>query len=98
LFGNSFKPRLYKLTANSMLVASAQTSWDAETNPEKAAAWIEVIQNPNNTDAIDLIVQAAAQVGKAKSYVQRYVGSFSQGSTLGSVSLLSEASNINRGI
>jgi len=96
LFGGAFAPRLYKLNGNSLLVASSASTWNAETASEKAAAWIEVIVNPDNPNAVDLIVQAVAQVGKAKSYVQRYAGSFSSGTTLGSVSVLSEASNIDR--
>jgi len=96
LFGNGFAPKLLTLNANSLLIASNAASWDAESAPEKAAAWVEVIVNPDNPNAVDLIVQAVAQVGKAKSYVQRYAGSFSSGTTLGSVSVLSEASNIDR--
>jgi len=96
LFGNGFAPRMYTLNSNSLLVPSNAANWNAETAPEKAVAWVEVIVNPDNANAVDLIVQAVAQVGKAKSYVQRYAGSFSSGTTLGSVSVLSEASNIDR--
>jgi len=96
LFGNGFAPRLYLLNSNALLTASNAANWNAEGAAEKAAAWVEVIVNPSNSNAVDLYVQAVAQVGKAKSYVQRYAGSFSSGTTLGSVSGLSEASNIDR--
>lgn len=96
LFGNGFAPKLYTLNSNSLLVSSNASNWNAESAAEKAAVWVEVIVNPNNANAVDLIVEAVAQVGKAKTYVQRYAGTFSSSTTLGSVSVLSEASNIDR--
>lgn len=96
LFSNTFEPRLYITNDKGRLVASIANDWVDETYPEKAAAWMEVIQNPVNSDAVDLIVQTVAQVGKAKSYMQRYVGTLRKTTALGSVTLLSEASNIDR--
>ncbi|MFV2058196.1 MAG: hypothetical protein ACC707_17150, partial [Thiohalomonadales bacterium] len=94
--GASLQPRLYTLSANSRLTASAAADWDAEINPQKASAWIEVIVNPNNANAVDLIVQAVAQVGKSKNYMQRLVGSFSPPDTIGNISALTEASDVDR--
>jgi Tfp pilus assembly protein PilX len=96
LFSTTFEPRLYKTNDNGRLVASVAKDWNDEIYHEKAAAWMEVIQNPVNSDAVDLIVQTVAQVGKAKSYMQRYVGTLRKTNALGSVGLLSEASNIDR--
>ena len=93
--GTSVAPMLYILDDNTgLLTASNAEDWDSETSPEKAAVWLEVIQNPNNSSSVDLFVQAIAQVGEAKSYVQRYVGTYS--SVLGNIAALSEASNIDR--
>lgn len=97
LFDTNFAPHLFVLNANGRPVPSAAADWDAETSALKAAAWVEVIINPNSSESVDLIVQAVAQVDKARSYVQRYAGTFSSSTSLGSVSMLSEASNINRG-
>lgn len=93
--GTAVSPMLYVLDAQSgLLTASAAANWNAEVSSEKAAVWIEVIQNPSNGTAVDLFVQAMAQVGTAKSYVQRYIGTYNN--VLGSISTLAEASNIDR--
>ncbi len=97
LFANSFKPLLFTVNDNGLLVDSAAADWDAETGTHKAAAWIEVILNPDDDEAIDLYVQAVAQVGSSRSFLQRYVGSYFNDDTLGElVSPLAESSNINR--
>jgi hypothetical protein len=59
----------------------------------KAAAWFEIIKNPDDPTSVDVFVQAASQVGYAKSYTQRYVGSYFNSSELGDIALLSEATN-----
>jgi len=59
----------------------------------KAAAWFEIIKNPDDPTSVDVFVQAAAQVGYAKSYTQRYVGSYFNSSELGDIALLNEATN-----
>lgn len=64
------------------------TAWDGLVNNQKAAAWIEVIKNPNG---IDLFVQAVGQVGNSKSYVQRNVGGYFGATVLGTLPLLAEA-------
>jgi len=96
LFAASFKPLLFVSNANGMVTTSAAANWTAESNPSKAAVWFELTENSSNSDAVDIYVQAAAQVDSAKSYIQRYVGSFGTSSVLGNVSILSEASNIDR--
>jgi len=90
------KPMLYTQNGNGLLVDSAVANWNAETNPGKAAAWLEVIQNPNQADAVDLYVQATAEVGNAHTYLQRYIGTYFSSITIGSISVLAEASNVLR--
>lgn len=77
LFVNSgtMRPMLYVRDGNG-LSGSVATSWDAETATEKVAVWIELTLNPTHNDWLDIYVQAAAQVGGSKAYVQRYIGSF----------------------
>ncbi len=97
LFSAAFKPQLYTVDNNGVLVASAAANWAAETNDHKAAAWIEVVLNPADNTAVDLYVQATAQVGNARSFLQRYLGSYFEDDTLGAlVSPLAESSNLNR--
>lgn len=95
LSGTGFGPNLFILNSNGRLVPSAVANWT--TSLDKAAAWIEVVQNNNDPNAIDLVVQAVGQSGDSKSYVQRYIGTFYPSNTLGSgLSVLTEASPIQR--
>jgi len=97
LFTAGFKPILFTVNNNGLLVNSAAADWNKETSTQKAAAWIEVILNPTDNEAIDLYVQAVSQVGNARSFLQRYVGSYFNNDTLGAlISPLAESSNINR--
>ncbi len=43
---------------------------------------MELVRNPADDGGAQLYVQSAAQVGNAKSYVQRYVGAYEQTSGL----------------
>ncbi len=87
-------PMLYTRSDNGLLVTSVAVNWAAEASSEKVAVWVEVIENDSDANAIDIFVQAVAQVGNAKSYVQRYVGTYNN--ILGTISALAEASNIDR--
>ena len=109
--GTDFRPLLYTTQSipgttqsNGLLVASNAANWqavlDSDTyNDTVAAAWIELTVNadPENPDAVDLWVQASAQVGPARSYVQRYLGTYHPvKNVLGNLSGMVEASNIDR--
>jgi len=94
--GAATRPMLYTLNNNGLLIDSVAANWNAETNTSKAAAWIEVTQDPVQADAIDLYVQAVAEVGSAHTYLQRYIGTYFASVTIGSISVLAEASNILR--
>ena len=91
---------------NNLLVASAYASWDAQKagndyNQTIAAAWAEITQNPANLNAMDLWVQAIAQVGWSKSYLQRYIGTYyppAGGGGLTDIGVLIEAANFDRRI
>ncbi len=90
------RPMLYTVNNNGLLVDSAAANWNAETGFSKAAAWIETTQNPTQADAVDIYVQAVARTGNAYCYLQRYVGTYFASVTIGSISVLAEASNIVR--
>jgi len=98
----ALSPLLFTTNANGLLINSDAASWQAElasngNNRTVAAAWIELTVNVDNPDAIDMWVQAAASVGVATSYVQRYVGTYHPASNvLGSLAGLVESSNIDR--
>lgn len=92
--------------SNGLLVTSAYGSWDAQKagndyNQTIAAAWAEITQNPANSNAMDLWVQAVAQVGWSKSYLQRYIGTYyppARGGGLSDIGVLIEAANFDRRI
>ncbi len=90
------RPALYTLNNNGMLINSAAANWNADNSASKAAAWVEATQNPIKTDAVDLYVQSMAQTGNARCYLQRYIGTYFASVTIGSISVLAEASNIAR--
>lgn len=77
---NTMRPMLY-VRDSAGLSASAAASWDAETAVEKVAVWIEITRNSSHSGWLDVYVQSAAQVGAAKAYTQRFIGSFTD--TLG---------------
>lgn len=98
LFSIDHKPKVYTLNENGLLVASNSASWTGETSQEKAAAWLELTRNPDDDTAMDIWVQAVGQAGFSRSYLQRYVGTFYPPTTIGGLSALIEASNIDRGV
>lgn len=57
------------------------TTWSATNATRKAAAWLELTKNPLLDGTYGIYVQAAAQVGDAKAYVQRFAGTMTD--TLG---------------
>ncbi len=99
LFSGTLKPFIYKTNTNGLLIASDAASWSGETASQKAVAWLELTQNPT-PGAIDFWVQAVGRVGFSNSYLQRYVGTFYEPAegpgTVGGLSVLIEASNIDR--
>lgn len=89
IVNSTTRPRLFKLNAAGLLTPSAKTSWNAEDASAKIAVWFEAIQNPQFNEAVDVYIQAVAEVDGVKSYVQRYVNGSTAGNsgiTLGAVS------------
>jgi len=88
---NKLQPILYTLDANHQLVKIDNKSWTGTAaNDRAAAAWIELVRTSTENDTIQIYVQAAARVGKAKNYVQRFAGIFQN--TLGILSAATESS------
>lgn len=76
LFSNSVKPILFIQDSNG--IQQTTGNWNSVPNsPGKAAVWIEVIRDSVQPNKLYLFVQSAAQVGKSKSYIQRYIGGYS---------------------
>lgn len=87
---SAMRPMLY-VRDSTGLSASSATSWDAETGAEKVAVWIELTRNATHSGWLDVYVQAVAQVGAAKAYVQRYIGAYTD--NLGGAPVLGEGGN-----
>lgn len=87
---SAMRPMLY-VRDSTGLSASGAASWDAETGAEKVAVWIELTRNPTHSGWLDVYVQAVAQVGAAKAYVQRYIGAYTD--NLGGAPVVGEAGN-----
>lgn len=73
-----YAPLLYVYDAAGELVLSVK-SWGDETGYQKAAVWMELVKSAAGD--LNLYVSSVGQVGAAKSYVQRFVGTYS--ATLG---------------
>jgi hypothetical protein len=73
LFNADFKPLLFVKDNNG--INPSNQSWNAlPIGTSKAASWLEVVQDQDNPSSFLVYVQAAAQVGRTKSYVQRFAG------------------------
>lgn len=72
----TIRPFLYT-QSNAGLTRSSNT-WNSESAAEKVAVWLEVSKNPEpaNSQWFDLYICSVAQVGNAKAYLQRYMGSY----------------------
>ena len=99
---SEFRPNLYVIDqATGLLVNSAAADWDSEEAISKAAVWYEVIAAGDS--AVDIYVQAVAQVDGRKSYMQRimvtYEPSYYLGEDLGALngaSTAAESGGIDR--
>ncbi len=83
LFSSDHFPLLYATDETGNLVKQNKSiTWETSIATKKAAVWMELVRNPADDGGAQLYVQSAAQVGNAKSYVQRYVGAYEQTSGL----------------
>lgn len=88
---NAGQPMRFEKT-DAFRVAPA-LDWDKSANA-RALAWIEAVRDPSQPSRVLFYAQAVGQYDSSRSYVQRYLGSYSD--TLGTdVSVLSEGSNGN---
>ncbi|HLY96315.1 MAG TPA: hypothetical protein VKO66_03800 [Sideroxyarcus sp.] len=94
LFINAkLRPLLLTQSRNGLVFSS--NSWDKEPAAEKAAVWLEVSRDPDPAHAswYSLYLCSAAQVSNAKSYIQRYIGAYTDQLGAQVIAPLSEASN-----
>ena len=74
-----------------------QSSLLQKTADGDGILYIGLNLNPENSDAIDLYVQAVSQVRSSRSFLKRYAGSYFNDETLaGLASPLAESINTNR--
>lgn len=86
-------------TDNAGHLKISHGSWNSTNDTHKAAAWLELVQSPTQAGKIQVFVQALAQVGNSKSYVQRFAGTFSAtlGRRFGALNESNPATNNNPG-
>lgn len=90
--GANFRPLLFTLDpVTGLLTSSMAVSWDGLNATEKAAVWFEAIRVSD--DAVNIYVQAVAEIDGAKSYVQRTLVGYDPSDFLGEdIAAISEAS------
>ncbi len=101
LFSGTAKPFVFVPNENGLIDSTptaTAASWTGVNEQEKAAAWLEFTRNTDNDEAMDIWVEAVGQAGFARSYLQRYVGTFYPPTTVGYLAALIEASNIDRSV
>jgi len=80
LFTGTAKPILFKFDAQNKLdiVADSNENWSnfSSGKLKSAAAWLELVRNPELPGTIQVYVQSVAKVGNSKSYVQRLIGTY----------------------
>lgn len=83
------------LVQSSTGLTRSTVTWANESAPEKVAVWLEITRNPDATKSgwFDVYVCAASQVGNAKGYVHRFIGSYTDLLGGGVIAPLSEAAN-----
>ncbi len=89
----TLRPLLLTQGRNGLTFSS--NTWAAEPAAEKAAVWLEVSRDPDPSHPTwyDLYLCSAAQVSSAKSYLQRFIGAYTDQLGAQVVAPLSEASN-----
>ncbi len=89
----SLRPLLLTQSSNGLVFS--RNTWDSEPAPEKAAVWLEVSRDPDPGHAswYSLYLCSAAQVSNAKSYIQRFIGAYTDQLGAQVIAPLSEASN-----
>lgn len=86
--GGGFAPLMFGQDDNDPGLQVRNGTWTGLESPRKAAAWLELVRDPD-TERLQVFVEAVGQVGNAKSYVQRFVGSYTD--TLGHLGALNES-------
>ena len=77
LFNNESYPLIFTPGATG-LQQQKNAHWnDFSASDGKAAAWIEITRDAFQSNRLYLFAQTMAQVGKSKSYLQRYIGEYS---------------------
>lgn len=77
LFNTTSAPLIFT-PGNTGLQQHKNGHWnDFPASDGKAAAWIEITRDAFQVNRLYLFAQTMAQVGKSKSYLQRYIGEYS---------------------
>ena len=77
LFGESSRPLIFTPVSTGLQMQTEGMWTDFPSSLGKSAAWIEITRDAFQPNRLYLFVQAAAEVGKSKSFVQRYIGEYS---------------------
>ena len=76
LFNNKSYPLIFTPGATGLQPQDGHWN-DFSASDGKAAAWIEITRDAFQGNRLYLFAQTMAQVGKSKSYLQRYIGEYS---------------------
>lgn len=68
------RPFLFTQSANGLTRSTSK--WQDEASTQKVAVWLEVTKNPNDSTTFDNYLCAVAQVGNAKAYLLRFLGTY----------------------
>lgn len=68
------RPFLFVQSATGL--SRSASTWQGETSSQKVAVWLEVTKNPTDSTTFDNYLCAVAQVGNAKTYLLRFLGTY----------------------
>lgn len=68
--------RPFLFTQTSTGLARSTQKWQDEPSTQKVAVWLEVTKNPTDSTTFDNYLCAVAQVGNAKAYLLRFLGTY----------------------
>jgi len=68
--------RPFLFTQSATGLTRSTNKWQDEPSAQKVAVWLEVTKNPTDSTTFDNYLCAVAQVGNAKAYLLRFLGTY----------------------
>ncbi|MDH5232265.1 MAG: hypothetical protein OEY38_19560 [Gammaproteobacteria bacterium] len=76
LFADSFAPLFFSYTDQGELLTIENQTWSQSTQHNKVCLWLETVKDPLIDNQYNVFVQAVAQSGKSKTYLQEFLGAY----------------------